>query len=411
MKGKSPDQRQTSFVNGELTTLLNPKNNLYALANKIPWNLLEQEFEEFYSKVGQPAKPIRLMSGLLILRQMFNLSDEGVIETWKMNPYFQYFCGEIEFQWNAPCDSSDLTYFRKRIGEKGAEKIFQISIHLHTDVFSEETIILDTTVQEKNITFPTDQKQHLKIIEKCRRIAKDENISLRQTFKKEIKNLLYKLRFEKRKLKNKEIKKYRKRIKTIAIKLLREISRKLPERQLEKYSKDVLIYMKVLEQKKESKNKIYSLHEPHVQCIAKGKDHKKYEFGTKTSFAYAPNSGVIVGALAFENNPYDGHTLAKALNQTTKLIGQRPKLGIVDRGYKGINQLKGTTILYPNQKKINDSKELAKIKSHLRQRSAIEPIIGHLKSDFRLQRNYLKGFIGDSINALLAAAAFNFKYA
>jgi transposase, IS5 family len=411
MKGKSPEQRQTSFVNGDLATLLNPRNKIYILANNIPWPLLEKEFSGLYSNLGQPAKPIRLMTGLLILKQMHNLSDDNIVEAWKMNPYFQYFCGETEFQWDGPCDSSDLTYFRNRIGEKGAEKILELSIQMHPKAVLEKTVIVDTTVQEKNITFPTDLKLHRKIIERCRKIAKDENVRLRQTYKKEIKELVNKLRFEKRKHSKKAIKKYRKRVKTIAMKLVREISRKLPESALEKYANDVLVYLKVIGQKRDSKNKIYSLHETHVQCIAKGKDHKKYEFGTKTSFAYAPKTGVIVGALAFENNPFDGHTLEKALDQTTNLLGTRPSLGITDRGYRGQKQIKGTTILYPNQKKIKDPKEKKWVKENLKSRSAIEAIIGHLKSDFRLQRNYLKGFMGDSMNAMLAAAAFNFKYA
>ncbi len=152
MKGKSPDQSQLSLVDQSLSMQINPKHPLYRLANAIPWHKLEQEFAPLYSHTGRKAHPIRLMVGLLILKQLRNLSDESVVEQWVESVYFQYFCGEAYFQWRPPCHPTDLVLFRRRIGEKGIEKIFQISIELHGDKAKEREVLIDSTVQEKNIT-------------------------------------------------------------------------------------------------------------------------------------------------------------------------------------------------------------------------------------------------------------------
>ena len=200
------------------------------------------------------------------------------------------------------------------------------------------------------------------------------------------------------------------KLKTIAGRLVREIERKLPATSLAKYSQEIEIFQKVLKQEKNSTNKIYSIHEPQVYCISKGKDHKKYEFGSKASIVVTKNSGIIVGAAHFSKNKYDGHTLPESLTQTAELVGRRPKVAICDRGFRGKAFVEGTRIKIPKAPgKRTTNYQKQKARKRFRRRAGIEPIIGHLKSDFRLMRNYLKGSVGDSINLMLAAAAFNFR--
>lgn len=207
------------------------------------------------------------MVGLLILKQIENFSDERIVEAWVHNPYYQDFCGERHFQWTFPCASSDLTYFRRRIGEEGAEKIFAVSVSLHGKGAQDAEFIVDTTVQEKNITFPTDAKLLAKIIEGCRKITPEEGIVLRRSFRRELPNLL-----RQRGKSDKTIR----RIRTMAGMLIRELERKLPRQTLARYASRLGLFRRVHAQKRQDKNKIYSLHESGVACIAKGKTHKKY---------------------------------------------------------------------------------------------------------------------------------------
>jgi IS5 family transposase len=149
---------------------------------------------------------------------------------------------------------------------------------------------------------------------------------------------------------------------------------------------------------------------PHIYCVAKGKEHKKYEFGTKASVVLTKTGGIIVGAVAHEQNIYDGHTLPEVLQQTEALTGSVPHVAIVDRGYRGTRHIGDTDILVPGPKPKEQTPHHARImRQRFRRRCAIEPVIGHLKSDYRVARNYLKGFAGDTCNLLLAAAAWNFK--
>ena len=192
--------------------------------------------------------------------------------------------------------------------------------------------------------------------------------------------------------------------------MLRELERKLPDHIRPEYEKDFILYKKMLEQKRKDKNKLYSIHEPHIYCMSKGKEHKKYEFGTKVSISKTRESNIIIGALAFKENIYDGHSLEAVLEQIKRISQYEPKIGIVDRGYKGRVKVGNTRILSPKPAKKNSStKSIKEIKKRFRRRTAIESVIGHLKSDYRLKRNFLKGFIGDEINVLIAAAAWNFN--
>lgn len=410
MKGKSPDSSQLSLLPQRLEELVNPRHPLYKLSKRIPWDDIEKHFSDLYHQSGRPAKPIRLMVSLLILKQLYNLSDELIVERWVENPYYQFFSGETVFQWEFPCHPTDLVYFRKRIGKKGVEKILKVSIDLHGKNAKESEVLVDTTVQEKNITFPTDTKLYKRVIEHCVSIAKKESIDLRQSYKRTTKKLMLAQRFRNHPKNKKKALSAQRKLKTIAGRLVRELERKLPAASILKYANEIDIYQRILNQDKKSKNKIYSIHEPKVYCISKGKDHKKYEFGSKASIVMTKNSGIIIGAVSFPNNIYDGHTLPEALRQSKELVGRRAKVAICDRGYRGKRIVDGTTIEIPKKPHNRASAyEKRKARKRFRKRAGIEPIIGHLKSDFRLLRNFLKGSVGDSINLMLAAAAFNFK--
>lgn len=409
MKGQSPHRSQTTLFQN-LEDLLNPEDSLYKLSNKLPWEDLEKEFAPLYSKIGRPSKPVRLMVSLLLLKQIYNLGDETVVSAWVHNPYWQYFSGFTTFQWNFPIEPTDLVHFRKRIGKDGLEKIFKVSIDLHGKSSLEKEVVIDTTVQEKNITYPTDVKLHKKIIDKCVKIATSENITLRQSYKRISKQLVIDQRGARSKNGKVKAKKSARKLKTIAGRLTRELRRKLTDELIVKHEVELKLFERVLAQKKGDKNKMYSLHEPEVYCMSKGKAHKRFEFGSKVSITLTKNSGVAVGACNFEENIYDGHTLPEVLEQTKRLTGKEPKVAIVDRGYRGVSRVGKTEIIKPmNPKKNATPYEKTKARKRFRRRAAIEPIIGHLKQDFRLSRNYLKGTNGDMANVILSATAYNLK--
>ena len=222
------------------------------------------------------------------------MSDERVVEAWVQNPYYQSFCGMKHFQWQLPCDPSDLVHFRKRIGEAGVEKIFQASVALHGKKGLEREVVIDTTVQEKNITFPTDTKLRVKVMSRCWKLAAEEGIQLRRSYRRELKKTLRVIRFSsKRDAKKKAV--GIRRIKTMANALLRDVMRKLSENSLAARHEELANYHRAVNQKRHDKNKIYSLHEPGVLCIAKGKAHKKYEFGSKAAIAMTKSNCIIVG--------------------------------------------------------------------------------------------------------------------
>ena len=409
-QAKHPNTQQSSFLYPDLLDQLNPKSPLLQLAQQINWDYFETEFASLYSHLGKPSKPIRLMVGLSILKHLENLSDDVLVERWSENPYYQAFTGATEFQWALPCDPSDLTYFRKRIGNDGHEKILAMSIMLHAGKTEEDEMCIDTTVQEKNITYPTDAKQYRKIHAQLLKIARQEQIPLTRTDEKEEKRLKRHTQFSGSSKQRKQSRNAVKRLKTISGRLLREIQRKMSAEALENHSKQFSLYQRMLDQKRGDKNKLYSLHEPHVYCMSKGKPEKRYEFGTKASITTTRDSGIVIGALAFDHNVFDGHTTPAVLEQIKRLLNRVPGVGIGDRGYRGKSKYGETVIVTPKPARKNASDQaMALARTRFRRRAGIEPIIGHLKSDHRLKRNFLKGFSGDQINVLMAAAAFNFK--
>jgi len=236
----------------------------------------------------------------------------------------------------------------------------------------EKEVLIDTTVQEKNITFPTDVKLQKKIIEKCRKISKKEGIRLRQTYKGELKQLMIDQRFNDHPRRKKKALAARRRIKVIAGKVLRDLERKMGQAQRLKYQNQFSIFKRVLTQVRDSTKKIYSLHQPQVSCIAKGKEHKKYEFGNKVSIAKTRKSGIIIGIMSFEGNPFDGDTLAPQLAQIERITNHKPETGIVDRGYRGRKQVNGTQIICPGKSpKTGRKYQRQKIRQQFRARAGI----------------------------------------
>ena len=427
---KSPSTARQASLFWELESMLDPKHPLFKLANLVDWKMFEDEFSPLYCKDnGRTAKPIRLMVGLLILKHLRNVSDETVVAQFSENAYYQYFCGMEAFVTKQPCVPTELVEFRHRIKESGIELILKESIRInlvledkkkeeedkknHKDgrgrkPDAEQTAFIDSTVQEKNVTFPTDSKLLNKIIDFCHKVAEEENLKTRQSYVHEIVGLKRTQRFRGRKNSAQKVKKADKRMRTIAGRLLRELIRLLPEKSI--YQEKIDICMKFVNGEKIDGHKIYSLHEPDVVCISKGKDYKKYEFGNKVSIVRLWN-GLIVGALSFRNE-YDGHTIDGSMEQVRRLYDRPIKTVAGDRGYRGQDTCGDAKVMIPDVPKDTDSQHMKEKKHKLfRKRAGIEPIIGHCKSDHRLGRNFYKGLFGDSINVMLAAAAFNFKRA
>jgi len=424
-----PKERTTPLF-WELESMLDSRHELYVLSNLIDWDSFEKAFAPlFVENNGRPAKPIRLMTGLLILKHLRNVSDEAVVEQFKENAYYQYFCGEQSFTTAAPCAASELVHFRKRIKEEGMELILKESIRVNLAIEDarksekdkdegkdgrgrkpddELTAFIDTTVQEKNITFPTDSKLLNKVIAYCRKVAAKEGTHVRQSYSRELKGLKLAQRFRGRSHSVKKVAKADRRMRTIAGRLVRELQRELPERN--PYKERLELCLKFVNGEKVDGHKIYSLHEPDVLCVSKGKEHKKYEFGNKVSVV-RHWSGLIIGALSFRNE-FDGHTVDESLKQVGRVYGRKVKVLAGDRGYRGLEKSGDTTVMIPDVPKPTDSQHIKGKKHKLfRKRAGIEPVIGHCKSDHRLGRNFYKGLFGDSINVMLAAAGFNFKRA
>jgi IS5 family transposase len=255
---KKKNERQIGFYS-TFEEQLSRQHPLYTLAGNIHWEVFEKAFGKLYSPEGRPAKPIRLMVSLLMLKHIGNLSDESVVEQWMENVYYQYFSGETSYACGVPCEASELVHFRNRIGESGIELIFKESIRVNNKDGREDEGIVDTTVQEKNITFPTDDKLHRKIIKKCVAIAEEQGIELRQSYRCTIEKLAKDQRFRRHPKNYRKARKADRRIKTIAGRLVREMKRKLLAGL---YQTELTLLKEVLAQKRNDTNKIYSLHEP-----------------------------------------------------------------------------------------------------------------------------------------------------
>jgi IS5 family transposase len=408
MEGKPNDAGQQSFLFQDLKSMLDARHPLYRLAAHMPWKEFEDRFGPLYSREGRPGISIRVMVSLVMLKHLYDQSDERLIERWIENAYWQFFSGMEHFQWKPPCDPCELVRFRQRIGPDGCEFILKVSARLHGGDQGGSAVTIDTTVQEKNIAHPTDSRLYQRVTEQCVTIAKREGIALRRSYRRTIRRLRLELRTRNFPKAKRKARKATKKLRVIAGRLLRDVRRKCSKAQLLAYAESFALFEKVLTQEVGGPDHIYSLHEPDVYCLAKGKDHKLYEFGSKVSVAVDAESGIIVGAFNCTTNRYDGHTVPDALEQIEHITGWKPGALLADRGYRGVEPVGRTRLITPDTaRRLPDGIDRDEQRRLLRRRTAIEPVIGHLKSDHRLCRNFLKGWIGDEINVLLAAVGWN----
>lgn len=350
------------------------------------------------------------MVGCLLLKRIYDYGDETLAKAWVMNPYMQYFCGEAYFQHTFPCDPSGFVHFRKRIGEEGVAKIFSYSVAIHELDGRVNQVLSDSTVQENDVTFPTDAKLAKKVIDHCNRIARSENVDQRQSYVRVSKQLLRESYFGHHPRRRKKARKARKKLRTIAGRLLRELERELPTGILAQFEPQLNVYWKAITQQRSDSDKVYSLHKPFTACIAKGKAHKKYEFGNKVGLMTHPTRRVILAIKAFEGNPHDSRTIEPLLEQIADDKRPLPREVIYDRGGRGIKEALGVKVTIPDKVKASDSEaKKRRMRRRFRRRAGIEPIIGHLKTDHRMGQNYLHGEISPQINAYLAAAGWNLK--
>jgi IS5 family transposase len=381
----------------------------------IEWDQFDKAFGKLYDPgFGRPAKSTRLMVGIHYLKYTYNLSDESVVERWVENPYWQYFCGEQYFQHQLPIEPTTMTKWRNRIKDEGMENLLEQTVKagLKTGILKQhqlKRLTADTTVQEKAIAFPTDAKLYQKMRIKLVKKAKEHSVELRQSYERVGKKAFVMHHRYSHAKQFKRGKRQLKKLKTYLGRVTRDIERKIvnnPHLHSE-FSKLLDMSERLLSQKRDSKNKLYSLHAPEVHCISKGKAHKRYEFGCKVGLVSPIKNAFIVGALAFEGNPYDGHTLKDSLLQTMGFMG-KDKLGdvYVDDGYKnhGCEDIADVHLVKRGWRKLPGS-----IRRWYSRRSMIEPVIGHCKSDNRLDRNYLRGVDGDKMNAILSACGFNIR--
>lgn len=411
MIGKSKNQNQHNFFQPLLQDFINLSHELVLLSDKIDWNHFEKEFSIYYSHTGKPSMPIRLMVGSLMLKRIYNLGDETLCEAWIRDPYMQYFCGMVHFEHKFPCDPSDFVHFRKRIGAQGVEKIFAYSVLLHGKTALESQSLSDTTVAENNTTFPTDAKLAKRIIDKCNAIASKQGIEQRQTYVRTSKQLLRETHNRNHPKRRKKALKADRKLKTIASRLVRELERRLSPSCLQSYQEELDLYHQILHQKRTDKDKIYSIHKPFTACIAKGKVHKQYEFGNKVGLIASSKNLIITAIKTFTGNPHDSKTIEPLLNQMQTNLNYLPKEVVYDRGGKGQKQIGQTVISTPDYRPLKRDTEYQKRvkRKKFRRRAAIEPLIGHLKTDFRMGQNYLHGSNSPQVNAFLAATGWNLK--
>ncbi|MDD2336615.1 MAG: IS5 family transposase [Geobacteraceae bacterium] len=412
MKPKSGTSDQGDLFRSRLDQILNRRHPLYRLADSIDWATFDKDFGTLYvEKVGRPGLPIRLLVGLHYLKHAYNVSDENVVERFLENPYWQYFCGFEYFQHDFPLDPTTLVKWRKRIGPKGMEKLLQVTLETakNKEYLTEkhlERVNVDTTVQEKAIAFPTDARLYHKARHILVRLAKKNGIALRQTYERLGKRAMIMQGRYSHARQAKRARREQKRLRLYLGRVIRDIQRKCQEP-----SEQLAIMLErasqIFSQKRSDSKKLYSMQAPEVECIAKGKVHKKYEFGCKVSLVSTSKENWIVGIQALHGNPYDGHTLKDALTQAEQLTGWRPEHAYCDKGYRGEPTVIDKTAVHLANKRKKSMKP--KEWSWFKRRSAIEPIIGHTKADHRMNRNYLKGEDGDKINAILAGCGFNLR--
>jgi IS5 family transposase len=403
---------EPDLFRSNLKQILNRKHPLFVLANSIDWTSFEEAFGPTYvEETGRPGIPIRLMVGLHYLKHTFNESDESVLARFLENPYWQYFCGFEYFQHRLPIDSSSLTRFRKRIGDSGVEVMFKELLdtakrggHLRKSHLNKVNV--DTTVQEKAIAFPTDARLYYKMRDRLVRAAEARGIGLRQNYRRVAKKTLGRQGRYGQARQMKRAARMTRKLKTMLGCVYRDIERKADHVD-EELGKLLMLADRLLKQEKQSKNKLYSVHAPEVECISKGKAHKRYEFGNKVGMVTTSRDNWIVGIESFHGNPYDGHTMEASLKRVEQFTDWSAKEAYVDLGYRGHGYEGKTKVHVVNYRTMKKLTRAAR--RWFKRRSAIEPVFGHVKHDHRMSRNYLKGVEGDRMNALLCGCGFNMR--
>jgi transposase, IS5 family len=397
-----------------LLDMIDTRHELVRLAALIDWSWFEEHWAGLFpSPEGRPATHPRLVAGLMYLQHAYGLSDEAVLARWVENPYFQHFTGEAFFQHRLPLHPSSLSRWRGRIGEEGVEWLLTKTVEAGrasgaVKPRSLSQVAVDTTVMEKAIAHPTDSRLYERARRSLVTLAQKVGIRLRQNYNRKAPRLAARAG---RLAHARQFRRMRKALRTLrgyTGRVLRDIRRQVDavaEGPVRAKMLDRLdLVARLLRQTPKSRNKIYALHEPDVDCIAKGKARVRYEFGTKVSVAATLAEGFVVGLRSMPGNPYDGHTLPDALQQVETLTGRRPSLAVVDRGYRG-HGVQGTRVLISGTRR-GLTPRLSKL---LRRRSAIEPEIGHMKSDGRLDRCPLRGRLGDTLFAVLCGCGHNIR--
>ena len=417
------ERRETGkqdLFRSRLDQIIDLDHALAKLARQIDWRFLEERFGAVYTDgSGQPPLPTRLMAGLAILKHTFDLSDEALCERWVENPYYQYLCGEEFFQHRLIFDRSSLTRWRQRMGEEKLAALIQESLSVATKTGAMKPselsrVIVDTTVQPKNAMFPTDAKLLNRARETLVRLAKKNGLRLRQSYARVGKFALIKQQRYAHAHQFKRANRSLKKLKTYLGRVIRDIARKIADDDglKEAFAKPLALARRVLTQNNRQRGpKVYSLHAPEVECIGKGKAHRPYEFGVKVSVAtpikHSKGGQFVTHVKTLPGNPYDGHTLAKVIPAMEALIGNIIERMIADAGYRGHNaphDYKFRVFTSGQKRRVTPQ-----IKREMKRRSAVEPVIGHLKEDHRMGRNYLAHRAGDAANAVLAAAGYNFS--
>src|SRR6202163_1758880 len=417
MQPKKPETTGSGdLFRARLDQIINLKHELAQLAGEIDWDFIDGEIAPLYSENGGPGIETRFAIGLLLLKHIYGLSDEGVCERWVYDPYFQHFTGEEFFQHDFPHERSDLSHWRKRLGERldlllaESLRVAHASGALRTKDLTRVTV--DTTVQPKNIAFPTDAKLLHAAIKGLNRLARRHGVQLRQSYVRVAKQAA---RMAGRYAHAKQFNRHHREVRFLRTRLgrlIRDIRRKIAGRQpIEAAFESPLSRASQIRSQRQRQRgwKLYSFHAPEVECIGKGKARAPYEFGVKVSIvttnARAPGGQFVLQAKALPGNPYDGHTLRAAIEDTQRLTGRQIERAYVDKGYRGHDAPKPRRVFISGQKR----GVFGIIKRELRRRSAIEPLIGHTKKEGHLGRCYLKGRAGDAANAILTAAGYNFR--
>jgi transposase, IS5 family len=410
MKWRKPTHSTPPAGAMPLRKMLNPQPSLYLLAEAINWQGFDDQFGPLYAEaIGRPALSTRLLVALHYIKHLYDLSDDLVLAGFLENPYGQFFCGEEYFQHQLPCDPTSLVKWRKRVGATGIEQRLKETLDAakRQQALTDKeinSVNVDTTVQEKAIAFPTDARLYYKACRALLRLSRQIGLKRRQSYSRLSKKALAQQGRYAGAQQLKRARKETKKLRTYLGRVLRNIERFIgPLR--EKQAALLRISRRIYEQQRNDKQKVYSVHAPEVECIGKGKAHKKYEFGCKVQVVTTSKAGWVVGIDAMNGNPYNGATLKPAIKQVEQLTGVKPKETFVDRGFRGSeHHPEGVSVYLSGRKKL--SQRLAKL---LKRRAAIEPVIDHTKHDHGLERNHLLGTMGDRINAMLSGCGWNLK--